>query len=71
MLLVLLAITSTLSQDLSAVWYGNAKTPDDKGILFAPLFEKNKEICNTTLTVPTIDVSCIIPKAASLIELKK
>jgi len=40
-LLIVLAITSALSQDLSGVWHGNAKTPDDKDILFVFLFEKN------------------------------
>lgn len=34
MLLIIIAITSALSQDLSGVWYGNAKNPDDKEIVF-------------------------------------
>ena len=71
MLLIILAITSALSQDLSDVWYGNAKTPDDKKVLFVCLFEKNQEIYNTTMAVPTFDVSGIKPKSTSLKEGKK
>ena len=43
MLLIILAITSALSQDLSGVGHGNAKTPDDKEVLFVCHFEKNEE----------------------------
>jgi hypothetical protein len=66
MLLIILAITSTLSQNLAGVWHGNAKTPDDKEILFVFLFEKNQEIYKTTMAVPTFDVSGIKPKSTSL-----
>jgi len=34
MLLIILAITSALSQNLSDAWHGNAKNPDDKEIVF-------------------------------------
>jgi hypothetical protein len=71
MLLILLAITSTLSQDLSGVWHGNAKTPDDKKVLFVCHFEKNQEIYNATIAVPPFDVSGIKPKSTSFKELKK
>jgi pimeloyl-ACP methyl ester carboxylesterase len=66
--LIMLAITSALSQDLSGVWHGNTKTPDGKEILFVFLFEKNQEIYNTTMAVPTFDVSGIKPKSTSLNE---
>ena len=66
--LIILAITSALSQDLSGVWHGNAITPDDKEILFVFLFEKKQEIYNTTMAVPTFDVSGIKPKSTSLKE---
>jgi len=71
MLLIILAITSTLSQDLSDVWHGNAKTPVDKKVLFVCHFDKNQEIYNTTSAVPTFDVSGIKPKSTSFKELKK
>ncbi|MBG7631552.1 MAG: alpha/beta fold hydrolase, partial [Bacteroidetes bacterium] len=40
-------------------------TPDNKEILFVFLFEKNQEIYNTTMAVPTFDVSGIKPKATT------
>lgn len=61
MLLIILAITNALSQDLSGVWYGKPKTPDDKEILFVCHFEKDQGINNTTMAVPTFDVSGIKP----------
>jgi len=67
-LFITLAIASALSQNLTGVWHGNAKTPDDKEILFVFLFEKNQEIYNTTMAVPTFDVSGIKPKSTSLKE---
>ena len=68
LLLTSIAITSALSQDLSGVWHGTAKTPDDKEILFVFLFEKNQELYNTTMAVPTFDVSGIKPKSTTLKE---
>jgi len=65
---IILAITSALSQDLSGVWHGNAKTPDDKEILFVFLFEKNQETYNATMAIPTFNVEGIKPKSTSLKE---
>ena len=67
-LLIILAITSALSQDLSGVWHGNAKTPDDKDILFVFLFEKNGDAYTTTMAIPTFNVEGIKPKSTSLKE---
>jgi pimeloyl-ACP methyl ester carboxylesterase len=67
-LLIILVITSAFSQDLAGVWHGNAKTPDDKEILFVFLFEKNQEGYKTTMAVPTFDVSGIKPKSTFLRE---
>ena len=64
-LLITFAIASAFSQDLSGVWHGNTKTPDNKEILFVFLFEKNKEVYNATMAVPTFDVSGIKPKATT------
>jgi len=64
-LLITFAIVSAFSQDLSGVWHGNTKTPENKEILFVFLFEKNKEVYNTTMAVPTFDVSGIKPKATT------
>jgi len=65
-LLIVLAITSSFSQDLSGVWHGNAKTPDDKAILFVFLFEKNQEKYTVTMAVPTFNVSGVKPKSIIL-----
>ena len=65
-LLLAFTIINTFSQNLPGVWHGNAKTPDDKEILFVFLFEKNQEIYNTTMAVPTFNVSGIKPKSTSL-----
>jgi pimeloyl-ACP methyl ester carboxylesterase len=65
-LLIILAITSSFSQDLSGVWHGNAKTPDDKAILFVFLFEKNQEKYTVTMAVPTFNVSGVKPKSTVL-----
>ncbi len=67
-LLIILTITSALSQDLSGVWHGNAKTPDDKDILFVFLFEKNGDAYTTTMAIPTFNVDGIKPKSTSLKE---
>jgi pimeloyl-ACP methyl ester carboxylesterase len=65
-LLIVLAITSSFSQDLSGVWHGNAKTPDDKVILFVFLFEKNQDKYTATMAVPTFNVSGVKPKSTVL-----
>ncbi len=66
LLVITFSITSALSQDLSGVWHGITKTPDNKEITFVFRFEKNGETYNTTLAVPTFDVSGIKPKSTSL-----
>ena len=71
MLLIILAITNALSQDLSRVWCGNAKTPDDKEILFVCHFEKDQEINNTKIAVPIFGLVGVKPKSTSLTELTK
>jgi hypothetical protein len=63
-----ISIVSVFSQDISGVWHGNAKTPDDKEILFVFLFEKNGDTYNTTMAVPTFNVSGIKPKSTALNE---
>jgi len=65
-LLMACAIASSFSQDLSGVWHGNAKTPDDKAILFVFLFEKNQEKYTVTMAVPTFNVSGVKPKSTIL-----
>lgn len=67
-LLIVLAITSALSQDLSGVWHGIAKTPDNKDITFVFLLEKNGEVYTSTMAVPTFNVAGIKPKATSFEE---
>jgi len=64
-ILIILATTNALSQDLSGVWHGITKTPDNKEILFVFLFEKNQEGYLTTMAIPTFDVSEIKPKSTS------
>lgn len=59
---------NAFSQSLPGVWHGNTKTPDGKEILFVFLFEKNQEKYNTTMAVPTFDVSGIKPKVTALTE---
>jgi hypothetical protein len=67
-LLIVVAITSALSQDLSGVWHGIAKTPDNKDITFVFLLEKNGEVYTSTMAVPTFNVDGIKPKATSFEE---
>jgi len=64
-LLIFLAITSALSQDLSGVWHGKAKNPDNKEILFVFLFENTQSGLVSTMAVPTFDVSGIKPKTTT------
>jgi len=67
-LIIISAITSALSQDLSGVWHGIAKTPDNKEITFVFLFEKNENTYTSTMAVPTFNVAGIKPKTTSLKE---
>jgi len=71
MLLIILAITSALSQNFSEVWHGNAKTPDETEIIFGFLFEKKQGICNTTMAIRTFGLAGFKPKSTSLTELTK
>jgi hypothetical protein len=71
MLLIILAITNALSQDLSRVWCGNAKTPDDNEILFLCHFDKDPEIHITKISVPISGLVGVKPKSTSLTELTK
>ena len=67
-LLILFTITNTFSQNLTGVWHGKARTPDDTEVLFVFLFEKTQEIYSVTMAVPTFDVSGIKPKSIYLKE---
>lgn len=67
-ILITFYVVNTFSQNLSGVWHGKAKTPDDKEILFVFLFEKNQEKYNTTMAVPTFNVSGIKPKVTAFKE---
>lgn len=64
--LTLLAITSALSQDLSGIWHGNTKTPDNKDVIFVFLFQKNQDEYTVTMAVPTFNISEIKPKSTVL-----
>jgi pimeloyl-ACP methyl ester carboxylesterase len=67
-ILIAFYIVNAFSQNLPGVWHGKAKTPDDKEITFVFLFEKNKGTYNTTMAVPTFNVSGIKPKITTLTE---
>ncbi len=67
-LLMTLAVTSALSQNLAGVWHGITKTPDNKEITFVFLFKKNEGAFSTTMAVPTFNISDIKPKSTSLKE---
>ena len=62
---IIFTIVKTYAQNISGVWHGIAKTPDNKEILFVFLFEKNQETYNSTMAVPTFNVSGIKPKATT------
>jgi len=64
-LFISLAIASALSQNLSGVWHGIAKTPDNKEITFVFLFEKNEAGYSSKMAIPTFDVMDILPKATT------
>lgn len=63
LILITLSILNAFSQDLSGVWHGKAKTPDNKEILFVFLFESNDNGFTSTMAVPTFNVSEIKPKS--------
>ena len=60
-----LCIINAFSQNLSGVWHGKAKTPDNKEILFVFLFENNAGGITSTMAVPTFEMSDIKPKATN------
>jgi hypothetical protein len=62
------SITTIFAQNLEGVWHGNAKTPDNKDILFVFLFEKNQDEYTVTMAVPTFNVSEVKPKSTVLKE---
>ena len=68
MLLIILAITSSLSQNFSEAWHGNAKTLDETEIKFVFLLEKKQKICNTEMAIPTSGLVGLIPKSTTLKE---
>ncbi|MEH6536215.1 MAG: alpha/beta fold hydrolase [Psychroserpens sp.] len=62
------SIMNVFSQDLSGVWHGIAKTPDNKEITFVFLLEKNGEVYTSTMAIPTFNVDGIKPKSTSFEE---
>jgi len=58
-LFITFSIMNVLSQDLSGVWHGIAKTPDNKEITFVFLFEKNENTYTSTMAIPTFNVESI------------
>jgi pimeloyl-ACP methyl ester carboxylesterase len=64
-LLIAFLAMNVFSQDISGVWHGIATNPENKEITFVFLFEKNDEAFNTTMAVPTFEVSDIKPKATT------
>jgi len=64
-LIIAFTIVKTFSQNLPGVWHGNAKTPDNKEILFVFLFEKNQDGYVSKMAIPTFDVMDIKPKATT------
>ena len=67
-ILIAFFIVNAFSQNLPGVWHGNAKTPDNKEVLFVFLFEKNEGAYTTTMAVPTFNVSGVKPKSTTLTE---
>ena len=63
--IVLFFVVNLLAQDISGVWHGTAKGPDNREILFVFLFEKTPDGYTSTMAIPTFDVSEIRPKATS------
>jgi len=64
-ILIAFFIVNTFAQDLSGVWHGNVKSPDNKEILFVFLFEKNQDGYVSKMAIPTFDVMDIKPKATT------
>jgi hypothetical protein len=64
-LIIAFSVMNPLSQDLSGVWHGITKTPDNKEIRFVFPFEKNEEAYNTIMAVHPFDVSDIKPKTTT------
>ena len=56
---------SAISQDISGVWHGVSKSPDNKDVLFVFLFENAQDGYMSTMAVPTFDVSDIKPKTTT------
>ncbi len=56
---------NALSQDISGVWHGTAKNPDNKEVLFVFLFENTPNGLISTMAVPTFEVSEIKPKSTT------
>jgi len=63
--LIVLTAMNALSQDISGVWHGSAKNPDNKDILFVFLFENTQNGLSSTMAVPTFDISNIKPKTTT------
>jgi len=64
-ILIAICMVNAFSQNLSGVWHGKAKTPDNKEILFVFLFENNANGITSTMAVPSFNVSDIKPKATT------
>lgn len=63
--LIAFSVMNALSQDISGVWHGTTMNPDNKEILFVFLFENSANGLNSTMAVPTFDVSGIKPKTTT------
>lgn len=61
-LCTIFSIATVCSQDLSGVWHGIAKSPDNREVIFVFLFEETQEGYKSTMAIPTFDVSEIKPK---------
>lgn len=64
-LLLAFSVMNALSQDISGVWHGTAKNPDNKEVLFVFLFESTPNGLISTMAVPTFEVSDIKPKTTT------
>ena len=64
-LLIAFSFMNALSQDITGVWHGTAKNPDNKEILFVFLFENTENGIISTMAVPTFEVSDIHPKTTT------
>ncbi|MFL0352627.1 alpha/beta hydrolase family protein [Xanthomarina sp. GH4-25] len=66
-LLIILAITSVLSQDISGDWNGEAKR-GDKSITFVFNIKQENATYSTTMDVPTFRISGIKPSATAFTD---